>query len=202
MNIVASKKCTMKNTRLIEKISSYVKVLPSDIPLIEKAFEFQSFSKNSIIQKENTIPNHLFFIISGYMRLFYFNERGEEVTTRISKKDEFITPFLQFIHGRTSKMNTECITDCEVLMVSQANLRKLIATNPNMQEFSLIIFEEAIEMIEQRADDLATLDAEKRYQKFLVEHPTILQNVPLIHVSSYLGMRPESLSRIRKKVTS
>jgi len=190
------------NKGLIQKIETYVRITLEDIESINIMFELKSFRKNTIIQKEHSIPSHLYFIVSGHMRLFYTNDYGDEVTTRISKPNEFITPFLHFIHERRSKMNTECITDCEVLAISQQNLRKLIIQSPNMQEFSLVIFEEAIEMIEQRADDLATLDAEQRYRKLLKEHPSILQNVPLMQVASYLGMKPESLSRIRKKLTT
>lgn len=190
------------NKELIQKIRTYVRITPQDIDSINEVFEWKAFPKSTIVQKEHSIPSHLYFIVSGHMRLFYTNDHGEEVTTRISKPKEFITPFLHFIHGRRSKMNTECVTDCEVLAVSQENLRKLILLSPNMQEFSLVIFEEAIEMIEKRADDLATLDAEQRYRKLLKEHPSILQNVPLMQIASYLGMKPESLSRIRKKMTT
>lgn len=190
------------NQQLIERISTYVRITDQDIELINHSFELNSFQKGTILQKEYSVPKHLYYIVSGHMRLFYINDSGDEVTTRISKPNEFITPFLHFIHGRISKMNTECITDCEVLSVSQQNLKKLILQSPNMQEFSVVIFEEAIDMIERRADDLATLDAEQRYRKLLKEHPSILQHVPLMQIASYLGMKPESLSRIRRKLTT
>lgn len=78
------------------------------------------------------------------MRLYYTNERGDEVTTRISGPNDFITPFLQFIHQRPSKRATVCISDCQLLAISGEQLRQLIFQNPRSQEFSLIIFEQAI----------------------------------------------------------
>jgi CRP/FNR family transcriptional regulator, anaerobic regulatory protein len=163
---------------------------------IEKVFKPLSFTKNTVIQREYTKPKYLYFVLNGYMRLYYLNDNGDEVTTRISKPDEFITPFLHFIHGRTTKMNTECITDSEVFAIIQDDLKKLIMTSPTFREFSVVIFEDAIEKIEKRADDLATLDAEMRYKLFIEHHSDILQNVPLKYIASHLGIKPESLSRI------
>jgi len=190
----------MSYTKLINKIGTQVRLTLADKEAIKQSFEPASFSKNTIVQREFTTPNHLYFILKGYMRLHYITDNGDEVTSRISKPNEFITPFLHFIHGRQTKMNTECITDCEVMRISQDKLKMLIMQSETFREFSVVIFEDAIEMIEKRADDLATLDAEERYKKFLHQHADILQHVPLKYIASFLGIRPESLSRIRKKI--
>ena len=190
----------MSYQQLINKINTHVRLTLEDKNAVKEVFQSCEISKNTIAQREFTIPKNLYFIQSGYMRLYYLNENGEEVTTRISKPTDFITPFLQFIHQRPSKYITASITDCQVLAVSGDNLRKLIGRSERFQEFSILIFEEAIEFIEKRADNLATLDAEQRYKLFIKNHTDILQNVPLKYIASYLGIKPESLSRIRKKL--
>jgi ribosomal protein L10 len=77
---------------------------------------------------------------------------------------------------------------------------ELIDKNENFKNFSLIIFEQAMANTNIRANDLATLTAELRYKKLLQEQPEIIQNVPVQYIASYLGIKPQSLSRIRKQM--
>lgn len=186
--------------KLIEAISKKVQLTNEDIALCRTYFEQISFAKNEIIEEQDKIPEHLYFIVSGFMRLFYYDDNGDEVTTQINHSMNFTASYMRFIHGIKAKENVECITDCNLLRISKPNLRTLIDTSDNFKVFSLMIFEQAITIAENRANDLATLSAEQRYKKLLNEKPEILQNVPIQYIASYLGMKPESLSRIRRQI--
>jgi CRP/FNR family transcriptional regulator, anaerobic regulatory protein len=187
-------------TKLIEAISKKVQLTPEDIALCTKYFEQVRFTKNEIIEEQDKIPEYLYFIVSGFMRLFYYDNNGDEVTTQINHKMGFTASYLRFIHGIKAKENVECITDCTLLRISKPNLRIIIDSSESFKMFSLMIFEQAITSAENRANDLATLNAEQRYKKLLHEKPEILQNVPIQYIASYLGMKPESLSRIRRQM--
>jgi CRP/FNR family transcriptional regulator, anaerobic regulatory protein len=189
-------------TKLIEAISQKVQLSIADIELCKKYFESVSFNKNEIIEQQDKIPEYLYFIVSGFMRLFYYDKNGDEVTTQINHTMGFTASYLRFIHGIKAKENVECITDCELLRISKPNLIRIIEASENFKTFSLMIFEQAITNAENRADDLATLNAEQRYKKLLQEKPEILQNVPIQYIASYLGMKPESLSRIRRQMNN
>ena len=187
-------------SKLIEVISQKVQLTAEDIELCKKYFEAVSFTKNEIIEEQDKIPEYLYFIVSGFMRLFYYDGNGDEVTTQINYNNSFTASYMRFIHGIKAKENVECITDCALLRISKPNLKTLIDTSDNFKVFSLMIFEQAITIAENRADELATLSAEQRYKKLLHEKPEILQNVPIQYIASYLGMKPESLSRIRRQM--
>jgi CRP/FNR family transcriptional regulator, anaerobic regulatory protein len=186
--------------KLITAISQKVHLTPSDIDLCTNNFEQVSFAKNYIIEEQDKIPEYLYFIASGFMRLFYYDANGDEVTTQINQAMGFTASYLRFIHGIKAKENVECITDCDLLRISKNNLKDIIDKSESFKVFSLMIFEQAIITAENRANDLATLNAEQRYKKLLFEKPEILQNVPIQYIASYLGMKPESLSRIRRQI--
>jgi CRP-like cAMP-binding protein len=76
----------------------------------------------------------------------------------------------------------------------------LTAASPVMKDFSIRVFQQSIAYNENRSNELATLSAEQRYRKLIDSYPEILHNVPIQYIASFLGMKPESLSRIRKKV--
>jgi CRP-like cAMP-binding protein len=179
---------------------SYIKLTDSDIEICKQYFELTSLPKNNIAEEENKIPAHLYFITKGFMRLFYYDDNGDEVTTIIASPNKFITSFLDFIHQKKSNLNLDCITDCECYIIERSRLVELIDKNENFKNFSLIIFEQAMANTNIRANDLATLTAELRYKKLLEEQPEIIQNVPVQYIASYLGIKPQSLSRIRKQM--
>lgn len=185
---------------LISTISKTVVPNADDIALCDHFFEPISVSKNTILEEREKIPQHLYFIHSGFVRLFYHDDNGNEATTYISSPNSFITPFLSFINEKHSKENVESVTDCELLRIARPNLVKLIDQSDNFKKFSLIIFQEAMSHTESRANDLATLKAEQRYKKLLELQPEILQNVPVQYIASFLGIQPESLSRIRRQI--
>jgi CRP-like cAMP-binding protein len=89
-----------------------------------------------------------------------------------------------------------------VFRITNANLKKLIDESASFQKFSLIIFEQALSSSALRANDLATLNAEQRYKKIITQQPQLIQNIPIQYIASYLGMKPESLSRIRRQIIS
>jgi CRP-like cAMP-binding protein len=189
-----------KIATLLKQISPNVPLPPADMALCEQYFEYITFARNSIVEAEGKLPQYLYFIVSGYMRLFHYNEEGDEVTSLLASPGNFITSFLSFVNNRTSQENTECITDCELFRIKGDHLRELIAKSEKFKDFSLVIFENAISHSNQRANDLATLKASKRYEKLMAEQPHLLQNVPIQYIASYLGVKPQSLSRIRAQL--
>ena len=189
-------------TNLIATISKTVIPNEADIALCELYFEPVSIPKNTILEEQGKIPEYLYFINSGYMRLFYYDENGDEIITNLSAEGSFVASFLSFINGFSAKENVECITDCELLRIAKPNLKRMIDESENFKQFSLIIFQQAIALAEIRANDLATLNAEQRYRKFIANQSSILQNVPVQYIASFLGMKPESLSRIRRQIIS
>jgi CRP/FNR family transcriptional regulator, anaerobic regulatory protein len=185
---------------LFSLIEKQVPLTESDKAFCTPYFELYSCSKNSLVEEENKVPTYLYFINKGFMRLFYYDDNGDEVTTLIASPNKFITPFLDFIHQKKSKENVECITDVELYRIERHKMMELINKNENFKQFSLVIFEHAISNNQTRANDFATLTAELRYKKLIEQQPEIIQNVPIQYIASYLGIKPQSLSRIRKQL--
>jgi CRP/FNR family transcriptional regulator, anaerobic regulatory protein len=188
------------HTSLFNVLNNRVTLTSADKEQIANYFEPITVDKNTILIEEQKTPQYLYFITKGFLRLFYYDEQGDEVTTLIASPNWFVTPFLQFIHQQPSTENLECITDCELLRASRGKLMELIDANESFKKFSLVIFEQAIASTQQRANDLATLSAEQRYLKLLDTQAEIIQNVPIQYIASYLGIKPQSLSRIRKQL--
>jgi len=188
--------------KLIDFIRQYHLLSAQEADLISSSFDPVIFPKNRIIEEQGAVPKYLYYIVSGYLRLFHYNENGDEVTTHINCPPGFFTSYGNFIGESESSENVECVTECELLRITKAELDKLIAASPVMKDFSISVFQQSITYNENRSQELATLGAEQRYRKLISSYPEILHNVPVQYIASFLGMKPESLSRIRKKLTN
>jgi CRP/FNR family transcriptional regulator, anaerobic regulatory protein len=187
--------------QLLELISQKVALTDNEKELFKKYAEPVLFPKNRIIEYEGNVPEYLYFVVSGFMRLFYYNDLGDEVTTHINCPPGFFTSYSNFVNQTKSNENVECITECELLRISKPALDLLTQNSLAFKDFSIWVFQQSIIYNENRAKDLAILTAEQRYKKLIDNDPEILFNVPLQYIASFLGMNAKSLSRIRKQMT-
>ena len=185
---------------LLKLISKDIILSEKEKELFEQYFEPVFFSKNCILEEEGKIPKHLYFVVSGFLRLFHYNSKGNEVTTNINCPTGFITSYMHFINQTKSDENLESVTDCELLRITKANLDLLVGQSMVFKDFSISVFQQSLFYHENRSKEMAILTAEQRYRKLMKNYPDILHNVPLHYIASFLGMNPKSLSRIRKEM--
>lgn len=186
--------------QLIKDISIKYKIQIQDIELCKELFQPVLMPKNRILEEEGNIPQHLYYIVSGFMRLFYYNDNGDEVTTHINCPHGFFTSFSEFINQTKASANVETVTECQLLRISKSDYETLMSKSIFWKDYGMYILQESVIYNEERSKDLATLSAEQRYLKLMKSHPGILQNVPLQYIASFLGIKPESLSRIRRNL--
>lgn len=185
---------------LLSIVKRQVTISESEIKLCNDYFEPVIFPKNRIIEEEGKIPQYLYFVVSGYMRLFHYNDNGDEITSHINCPPGFITSYFNFINQSKATENVECITECELLRITKSNLDLITSRSEAFKDFSIWVFQQSIAYNENRSKELATLTAEKRYQKLIDNYPHIIHNVPLQYIATFLGMNAKSLSRIRKQL--
>ncbi len=155
-----------------------------------------------MVEEEGKIPEHLYFIVSGFMRLFHYHENGNEITTHINCPPGFITSYPDFINQTKTNDYLECITECDLLRITKPNLDLLTLKSPVFKNFSISVFQRSLAYNEKRSIELATLTADQRYKKLIEDHPDIVRHVPVQYIASFLGMKPESLSRIRRQMNN
>lgn len=187
--------------QLIKDITSVkYEISLQDIELCKELFQPVLMPKNRILEEEGKAPQHLYYIVSGFMRLFYYNDNGDEVTTHLNCPHLFFTSFSDFMNQTKSTVNVETITECQLLRITKQDYDVLMEKSSFWKNYGMHILQESVTYNEDRSTDLATLTAEQRYLKLMSSYPNIIQNVPLQYIASFLGIKPESLSRIRRNL--
>ncbi|MET0464705.1 MAG: hypothetical protein ABW007_16190 [Chitinophagaceae bacterium] len=183
-------------------ISRTISIPESDRASCRETFKPLFVSRDTLLEVPGKIPQYHNFIVSGFMRKFYVNDKGEEVTVELNDGPRFFTSYWHFANQTVSNEFLQCITDCELLRISRADAEQTAKTSLTQKDYTIRLFQQILEEDKRRIDDLATLTAEQRYVKLMSNAPGIIQNVPLKYIASYLGIKAESLSRIRREISS
>ncbi|MCW3463163.1 Crp/Fnr family transcriptional regulator [Chitinophaga nivalis] len=187
-----------KNDSLL--VSAFKTHLHFSIPdylSIKTHFQFYTRKKKDFLLREGQTSSDYFFILEGYVRTFYSTESGEEVTIDILRKGEFASSMYSILKQAPSFESIQCVTDCNICKISAASFETLAIKNPEWIQLGMKCLQSALLKKEERILTFGKLKGKARYAKLMAERPDIIQHVPVQYIASYLGMKPESLSRIK-----
>jgi CRP-like cAMP-binding protein len=145
------------------------------------------------------VPDKIAYVLSGLFRYVYINHKGDEFTKGIIPENAFLSSYSAMIKGTPSYFAIEALEQSEILEISWDAFSKLLEKDLFWIKFMLKFLEKGFITKEKRERDLLLLDAETRYKQFLSEYPGMEQRIKQGIIASYLGIKPETLSRIRRK---
>ncbi|HCA05953.1 Crp/Fnr family transcriptional regulator [Chryseobacterium sp.] len=155
-----------------------------------------TFKKADFFLREGEYCQHLGFLKCGLMRSFY----DRDINVNFHLENSLITDYDSVLYGVKSKMNIKAIEDSEVFLLHKDHLQSLYHKEAYWQEFGRKIAEAVYLHAKKRIEGLLCISPEQRYHQLLLENPKILQLVFQKHIAGYLGIQPQSLSRIRKRL--
>ncbi len=160
----------------------------------------QTLPKGAFFIRAGEQPQKLGLVLKGLFRYLYIDREGNEYTKSFLPEGNFLTAYSSMIKGEGSYFFIEALEDSEILVFSYADWQNLRAAGTVWKDFLLVQLERAFMMKEQRERDLLLFDAETRYLNFTRDFPGLITRIKQHQVASYLGIKPESLSRIKKNI--
>lgn len=187
----------------MDSIISYFKklgFLESSLQRYLNCIEVRTFSAGDLILKSGQVENYLSFIHSGILR-FYVLAKDKEITFDFAFPNSYYCGYDSFYYQSKTKIYIEAITDCELYSITYENLQALYLECETAKQLGRIATEYLLSKKVKRELGLLTKTAQERYLTILKEQPKLVQNIPLKHLASYIGVVPETLSRIRKRIS-
>ncbi|MCI5056199.1 MAG: Crp/Fnr family transcriptional regulator [Flavobacteriales bacterium] len=162
----------------------------------------KKINRKDFITKSGNKEHRLYFIEKGIVRLYVEEtEVTPEVNIGFGYQNSIITSFSAFVSNEPSKLSIQALTDCEVNQISKPILFHLIDSNKDISNWYRSIVEKTLAGHINRQIELLTLSPKQRYEVFLKRSGNLVNSIPIKHIASYLKMKPETLSRIRKQIS-
>lgn len=168
--------------------------------LIGAAFVQKEFKEGESLFESGRVCREMFFICKGILRIMGRNEKGNEVTHFFLKENQFCTILNSFNNLIPADESIQAACDAEVLVISKNKLECLYVELPFLKELITQITQQALLDKIQIRNSYLGQDSATRYQLFMMRQPEIALRVSLSEIASYLGITPQSLSRIRRNV--
>lgn len=184
---------------LIKTIQQHIPLSSGEEGLITSLFRERKLEKGQHLLKAGEICKHIVFIKTGLVR-YYFNNDGEERTSYFNREGEFVCNYASYLPQKPSDINIQALEVSTVYTISHANMQLFYEQVKHGERFGRMAIEAVYVNAISQVASLYNDPPELRYQIFLSRYPDLGQRIPQYLIASYVGVKPQSLSRIRKRL--
>ena len=181
----------------IEAVCQMVPLTKMEIKTLRSVIRYREYKKDDLLSKEGTIECYMYYILEGGVRAYYL-DRGEDLSLDFFFSGTFTTSYMSFLLQQKSVVNMQALFDTKVIRIHHADLMRLYARSRNFNKLGRIATESLYIKRTKHTLSFITQTAKERYDALLKGNKDFVQQIPQKYLASFLGIRAESLSRIRK----
>jgi CRP-like cAMP-binding protein len=186
-------------SEIVQLLEGALELNEEEAKEVTECIPIKTFEKGHILLREGQVSNESYFNIQGLVRKYYLVD-GEEKTTEFYVEKDAISSLQSYNLKIPSNHYLECIEDCRLAILSRDKEQELFERVAGFESICRVSVEEELGAQQDKLAQFMISSPEKRYLDLLENRPDLLQRVPQYHLASYLGVKPESLSRIRKRI--
>ncbi|GAA3583047.1 Crp/Fnr family transcriptional regulator [Snuella lapsa] len=183
---------------IFDFLSDYLEISEEEMENISRQNVIKSFKKGAILLSEGEIASECYFVLKGCVYSYYLVDGEVKVTGFYTEKQPVTN--VSYSTKKPSEYYLECLEDCIVAVSTAERSAELMRKVPRLLTASTTVLADQLANQQIKYDDFIKLSPEKRYQNLQKNSPDLLNRIPQYLIASYLGIKPESLSRIRKRL--
>ena len=185
---------------LQKHIREYVNISDENLEKYCSAFTHRKIKKKQFLLTEGSICDFEGFVVNGCFKVFHTDRNAAEQILYFAIENWWISDIDSFINRIPSKLTIQALEDSEILLISKMDKEQLYQEMPEVERLMRLKFQSSIIALQRRIIDNLSKSSEERYIEFLKKYPQIAHRLTNIQIAAYLGVTPESLSRVRKKI--
>jgi CRP-like cAMP-binding protein len=197
--VIKAKNRELMFETLRKALSKHITLTDDEFDAFVRHFTLRKYRKKQYVLQQGDICRHLFYVVKGCIRSFEVDDTGKEHIIQFSIEDWWVGDMESSTAQIPSRLNIECLENCELLFIEQTALERLYIEIPKLERFFRIIVQNAFMVSQRRLLAVMSKTALERYLEFTERYPQFMERIPNHHIASYLGIAPESLSRLRKE---
>jgi len=184
---------------LLSHIQNKVDITEEQQQKIQSFFSSKKLRKKQYLLQEGDICKCLSFVSKGLLKSYVLDEKGNERINMFAFEGWWISDFNSFINQEAAVLNIDAVEETEVLMITLEDYEKMMLEIPIMDRYFRILYQNSLITKDYRLMVSNSFTAEEKYMHFAQRNPEIIKRIPHNLIASYLGLTPETVSRIRKK---
>lgn len=185
---------------LFEHIEEKAQLTDKEKVLIKVFFKCKKLRRRQYLLQEGDMCKYISFVSQGLMKSYTIDDKGTEHINLFAWEGWWISDFASFIFGNEAKLNIDTVENTTLLLLSRENYEKMLTEIPVMERYFRILYQNSLATKDNRLISAHTHTAEEKYALFLDTYPAISQRLPQNLIASYLGLTPETISRIKRKM--
>lgn len=182
-----------------KKLEEKISLTAEEKALCTQFFIPKKLRKKQYLLQQDDVCRYTTFVDKGALRLYTIDEKGSEHVVQFAIEGWWIGDIYSFLTGEPSHYNIDALEDSELLLITRTAQEQLMQQLPKYEHYQRLLIQNAYVALQRRMEQSLSKSAEEKYCKFILNYPDIIQRVPQHMVASYLGITPETLSRIRKQ---
>ena len=190
------------NPRFIELFRQTFAFTEEEFAMFLAYFTVKTINKKEYYLKSGECCHSKAYLNKGCARNFVLDEQGHERILFFAFEDWWLGDFDSYYSGKPGTNYIQMLEDSELLVISKDNFQKAEQEIPKLKQWYSFKMLRSASASRNRIEEMKTLSAEERYLKLIENQPHIFQRIPLQHIASYLNIEPQSLSRMRNRLTS
>ncbi|MBS1903981.1 MAG: Crp/Fnr family transcriptional regulator [Bacteroidetes bacterium] len=190
----------METNRLLNELQSKATFTDADFPAFLALFEPLCLRRKEHLYSAGDIVKHAAFIVKGCVRHYYANEQGTERIVMFAEENWWIGDLTSLRERTPTKLNLQAVEDSDLLLISRERFEHALATFSGFNEYYTKGTQKTYTKLQEQVGQSLADSAETKYLRLLKERPSLVARVPQHYIASYLGITPESLSRVRKNL--
>lgn len=185
-----------------QHLNNKVRLTEEEQAQIKSYLTFKKLRKKQYLLQEGDVCKVIAFIEKGALRAYSVDDNNHEHIIQFGLEGWIISDLYSFLTGEPAVYNIDAIEDAELVLISKSAHEELLRTMPKYETFTRLNITGAYLAMQRRLTSIISSPVEERYQEFLALYPHIAQRVPQHMIASYMGLTPETLSRIRKRISA
>jgi CRP-like cAMP-binding protein len=184
---------------LLQHLNKHIHLTEEEFTQCISLFKHRKYRKHQYILQNGDVSHYETFLLKGCTRTYEVDEQGIEHIIQFGLETWWVGDLHSFLTSTSSRLNIDCLEDTEVMQITKPDLEKLYEKVPKLERFFRILIQKAYVAAMDRIFSNLSKPAAERYLEFIEKYPHIEQRVSNHHIASYLGITPQSLSRIRSQ---
>ncbi|MBG6236253.1 CRP-like cAMP-binding protein [Pedobacter sp. CAN_A7] len=185
-------------TPFIKYLVDKIQLSAEDIRLIESVAKIKKLRKKQFLLQEGEICKFNVFVNRGFLKTFSIDSNGKEHIMNFSPEDYWAGDRDSLLNQTPSSFNIDAIEDSEVVLIKKEDLEMLCLEMPHFNNLINNILQKSFIVSQSRIHASISLSAEEKYKNFLSKFPMIVHRIPQHMIASYIGITPETLTRVRR----